>query len=171
MTTPSSTPRKSSAPVTLGDEREQAVVNEASGVGMTAGIYTGVGVAVVAAAVGSLAVPLVILLLTAVPTWVTLLWARRHHVDLAALAESAPRARRATALTVVGLGLLLTLGAMAWTVFTGDGLVTLPTVEVAGPGASGIAASLTRGAVVGVAIGVVIFLVAALLRRPRRTRR
>lgn len=75
--------------------------------------------------------------------------------------------RLGTLVAVFG-GLLLTVGAMAVTVLTGSGLVSLPPLDVIGPDASGLAASLVKGAVIGALGGGLIGLVMIPLAARRR---
>ncbi|MGC5614576.1 hypothetical protein [Georgenia sp. Z1491] len=150
------------------DERERSIANEASAVGMRAGIYAGLAVAVVAAVLGSLIVPLVLILLTGVPTWSAMLWARRRHVDLTDVAGRARLGVRVSVWAVIGTGMLLALGAMCWTIVTGSGLVTPPDLDVVGPQADGIGNSFARGAVVGGMVGVVLAVAATFWPRRRR---
>lgn len=149
------------------DERERAVANEASAIGMRTGIYAGLAVAVVAAVLGSLVVPLVLILLTGVPTWTAMLWAGRRHVDLTDVAGRAHLGVRVSVWAVIGTGMLLALGAMCWTIFTGSALVTPPDIDVAGPAAEGIGSSLARGAVIGGMVGVVLAVAATFWPRRR----
>ncbi|MGC5629645.1 hypothetical protein ACPYO6_15530 [Georgenia sp. Z1344] len=170
-TTPAAHPRRSvSAPSVIGDEREHAVANEAAAVGMSAGIYAGLGIALVAAVLGSLVVPVVAVALTAIPSWTMMLWARRRGVDLAELAGRLPARQKTRVWAVAGVGLLLVLAALAWTLFTGDALVALPSVEVAGPDATGIAPSVARGAVIGGFAGLLVAVVTSYLPGRRRNR-
>ena len=153
---------------THGDEREQAVVNEASAVGLVAGIGAGYLAALVAAILGSLLWPVVLVALSTVSSLVTLVRAQRRGVDMDELASRAPGRLRALVWAGIATTLLLTLAAMLYTLTTGHGLLTAPELQVAGPEASGVGASLARGAVIGGMVGVVIAVVASL--RPRRRR-
>lgn len=150
------------------DERERAVFTEAATFGFGLGIYVNLAVALVAAVLGAVALPAVLLALLAVPSWTAMAYARRHGVDIEALADRAGLSVRLGTLVAVFGGLLLTVGAMAVTVLTGSGLVSLPPLDVIGPEASGLAASLVKGAVIGALGGGLIGLVMIPLAARRR---
>jgi hypothetical protein len=94
--------------------------------------------------------------------------AERRFVDTGAIVAGAPARRTLVAATTVVVGMLLALGAMAWTIHTGHGLLGLPDITVAGPDASGAAASLARGAVYGAAGAVVVLGVVVAVTTARR---
>ncbi|MEE6281893.1 hypothetical protein [Georgenia sp. MJ170] len=154
-----------------GDEREKAVFTEAATFGFTLGIYANLVVALVSAVLGSLVVPTVVLALLAVPTWAALWYARRHDVEVDEIADRAGLKDQVTTFAVVFGGLIVTVGAMAFTVFTGHGLVRLPSLDVVGPDATGFMASLVEGAVIGGLGGSVVCLVVLLVSARKRTRR
>lgn len=154
-----------------GDERERAVFMEAATFGMTIGVLASLAVALVAAVLGSLLLPVVLIVLAGVPGWATMSYARRRGVDVTDLVGRVSLRERAGTIAVTFGGILLTLGAMAYTVFAGHGLVELPSVDVVGPDASGLAASMVRGAVIGAAGGAIIGLVAATVGSRWRRRR
>jgi tetrahydromethanopterin S-methyltransferase subunit B len=153
-----------------GDERERAAFMEATTFGFTIGIYVNLAVAFVAAVLGGLLLPAVLLLVMAVPTWSAIWWASaRHGVDISDLADRAePRSRTTVRLVVVG-GMFLTVAAMAYTVFTGHGLAVPPHVDVTGPDTGGFVGGLVQGAVVGGMIGLLAFTVLSATRRRRGT--
>src|SRR5690606_23992459 len=92
-----------------------------------------------------------------------------RHVELHDMVERVPpRQRRPTFAVVYGTMFLIVV-AIGFTVWTGHGLITLPDIEVTGPHASGPAASMARGAVIGGAAGVLaVAAVGAVLARKRR---
>lgn len=156
---------------TYGDERERAVLMEAATFGLTIGIFVNLGVALVASVLGALALPTVLILITAIPAWSMSWYSRRRKVDMEKLAfRGNPMDRVWTLVTVFG-GMLLVVGAMVFTVFTGNGLVNLPTLDVIGPDASGIGASVVRGAAIGALAGLAIGLVAMLFAHRRKARK
>lgn len=153
----------------VGDEREQAVVAESSTVGFVVGLYANMAIAFAAAALGSLAVPTILLLISAIPAWATTVYARRQGVDFEDLvARSSPFARIGTLLAVF-IGYLLVVAAMAWTVFTGQGIVPMPAIDV-GPDSTGIVASMVRGGVIGAMGGLLLGPVFLLLGQRRKRR-
>lgn len=154
-----------------GDERERAVVTEAATFGFALGIYASLAVALVAAVLGALVLPAVLVALLAVPSWSAIWYAGRHAVDIGELAERAGLQVRVGTLVAVFGGVLLTVAAMGFTVLSGHGLVQLPTVDVVGPDATGIAASLVKGGVVGALGGALVGVVAIPLAARRRRRR
>lgn len=155
-----------------GDERERAVVAEASSFALTVGIFTNIAVALVAAILGAIALPATLIVLAAVPAFATSWYAKQRAVDLDELASRVnPLSRLGTMVTVFA-GILLVVAAIGWTVFTGEGLVTLPMPDVIGPdAASGAAAGAARGAVIGGMAGVFIGFVALLVGMRRKKRK
>lgn len=153
------------------DERERAVMAEAATFGFTLGIYVNLAVALVAAILGALALPLVLLLVTTIPSWATTFYARRQHVDLEEIsARGNPFARIGTLLTIFGAFILIT-AAMAWTVFTGSGILSLPTLDVIGPDATGFWASVVKGAAMGALGGLLLGPVIILVSQRRKARK
>lgn len=154
-----------------GDERERAVVNEAASYGFSVGTYANLVVALVAAVLGALALPAVLLVLTSVPALAAMAWAKRRGVDMEELAARGGPLSRLGPMVVVFAGVLLTIAAMGFTVFSGHGLVTIPVPDVTGPAVSGGLAGMARGAVVGALIGGVggfVWLLIGLRRRARK---
>lgn len=154
-----------------GDERERAVVMEAGTWGMTVGIVASIGAALVAAVLGLLLAPVLLLVLSAVPAFATIGYAQRRGVDLNELNDRSPLSEKAWVFAVVFGGLALVVGAMAYTVFTGHGLVQLPDLELIGPDASGVGASMVRGAAMGGFGGLLVGMVAMLVGPRLRARR
>ena len=153
-----------------GDERERAVFAQAATFAFTLGIYANLVVALVAAVLGSLVLPTVVLALLAVPSWAAIWYARRHDVDVDDIAARVGLQDRIATLAVTFGGVLLTVGAMAVTVFTGHGLIQLPVLDVVGPEATGVMASLVKGGVIGGLGGGVLGLVAILVGQRMRAR-
>lgn len=157
--------------VTYGDERERTILTEASTFGFSISLYVNLAVALVAAVLGGLALPTVLLLLTAIPAWSMGWYAKQRDVDLEELAARAgPLDRLGTLVTIFG-GILLTVGAMIFTILTGNGLVAIPEVVVTGPAASGVWASLVKGAAFGSLGGGVIGFFFLLVNQRRRSRK
>ncbi|GAB3810664.1 hypothetical protein GCM10028820_00590 [Tessaracoccus terricola] len=152
------------------DEREERVFNQATTFGLMVGSYTSLAVALVAAVFGAIALPIGLLAMMGLPTWAAQWYAGRQGVSLDELADKASAKQRLIAAGVVVVGILLTVGAMAWTVFTGQGLIPLPKLEF-GPDATGATASAVRGGVIGAAIGVGLaatWVLVGTLRRKRK---
>lgn len=153
-----------------GDERERAIAAKASSFGVVMGVYVGLLAALITAIFGSLLVPVIVFILLAVSSWSAIWYAHHHHVDLHALVSQAGAFAKASAFAVVAAGFLLTLGAMAVTVFTGHPLIELPAAELTGPNATGTGASFVRGAIIGGFIGCIGGLGALLvsIKKPAR---
>ena len=156
----------------LADERESAVLGESALSAIVAVIYASLIAAIGFGLVGHLLTPAVLLLLAGLPAWVLIPLAERRFVDTGAIVAGAATRRSITAIVTIVVGMLLALATMAYTVRTGHGLLALPDVVVAGPDASGIAASLTRGAVHGAAgavlvLGITLTVMSLRRRTPR----
>lgn len=152
--------------VSYGDERERAVFMEATTFGYMLTIYTSIAVAVVAAVLGQLLLPVLLLLLLGLQSWATVWYAGRRGVDVSDLALRAePALRRNAGLVVLG-GLALTLAALAYTVFGGHGLLDLGAPDMD----SGPLASMLRGGIVGGAAGLAIATVGMAVRGRRKAR-
>jgi len=154
-----------------GDERERAVFMESATFGMTVGLVASLGAAVVAAVLGTLVLPAVLLVAAAVPSWGTAFYAKRRGVDINELVGRVSLRERAGTVVLVFGAVTLTVAAMAWTVFTGHGLIELPTPDVVGPDADNVWASMLRGGMVGGLGGALVGLVAAVVgsRRGKAT--
>lgn len=140
-----------------GDERERAVFMEAGHFGLTIGLYLGLLVAMVAAAFGLILLPVVLVFVTVLPSAATHWYARRRGVHLNALAEKS--GARSTLISIVATCsvMMLTFAAMAYTVFAGQPLIPLPSIEVT-PGEGffgGMAEGATIGGILGGLAGVV----------------
>lgn len=156
----------------VADERESAVLGQTALTTIVVVIYASLVAALGLALVGQLLAPAILLLFAGLPAWVLMPLAERRYVDTGAIVAGAPARRALVAATTVVVGMLLALAAMAYTIHTGHGLVGLPDITVAGPDASGLAASLTRGAVYGAAgAAIVLGIVVAVLTARRRTSR
>lgn len=156
---------------TFGDERERSVLMAAATFGMTLGMLTCLVVAVVAAALGALLLPVVALMLMGVPSWAMIYYARRRGVAVDELADRGSPAQQAGSMALVFGGVVIALAGMAYTAFTGHGLVQLPSVEIAGPHASGVAPSMVRGGIIGGAGGACLGLLAMIIGPRLRARR
>lgn len=153
-----------------GDERERAVFMEAATFGYAVATYVTIGVALVAAVFGTLLLPVVLLLVCGLPSLSAIWYAGRRGVDVDELAQRAAGGTKRTIGAIVFGGFALTLAAMAWTVFTGHGLVPLPEVDVAGPEASGMLASMVKGGVIGGAGGLLLAAVTMAVKSRRTAR-
>ena len=154
-----------------GDERERAIVAQSTSLGFVVGIYASLVVALAAAVLGGLVLPVALLLVMAVPAWTAIWFAGRRGVDMNDLVDQEKARTRAATFGVVFGGLILVTGAMAYTVFTGHGLIHLPPGELIGPDATGWGASFVKGSVIGAVGGAVIGFVAILVGSRIRTRR
>lgn len=153
-----------------GDERERAIAAKASSFGVVMAVYAGLLLGLITAIFGSLLVPVVTLLLLGISSWSAIWYAQRHHVDMYALASQAGAFAKASAFAAVAGGMLLMLGAMAFTVFTGHALIELPAADIVGPNAAGAGASFVRGAIIGGFIGCIGGLIALLIsiKKPKQ---
>ena len=151
-----------------GDERERALFMESATFGMTVAIYVSLASALVAAVFGTLLLPVVLLVMAAVPSWATMYYAKRRGVDVNELVNRVSLRDKAGTLVVTFVGIVLVIGAMAYTIFTGHGLLRLPVLDLVGPDASGLGASLVRGGIIGAFGGAVVGLVAAAVGSRRR---
>ena len=156
---------------TYGDERERSVLMAAATFGMTLGMLTCLLAAVVSAVLGAMLLPVVALVLMGVPSWATVYYARRRGVAVDELADRGSAGQKAWSIAIVFGGAVITLAAMAYTVFTGHGLVTLPSVEIVGPEASGALPSAVRGGIIGGAGGACLGLLAMIIGPRLRARR
>lgn len=149
-----------------GDERERAVFMEATTFGYTLTSYVSIGIAVVTALLGQLLLPVLLMLVVGLQSWATIWYAGRRGVDVSELAFRAePAMKRTTGVLVFG-GFAVVLAALAWTVFTGHGLIDLPAVDVG----SGVVGSMVKGAVVGGGGGLLVGAVAMAVQNRRRAR-
>lgn len=148
-----------------GDEREQAVVTEASTFGMTIGLYANMAAAVVAALLGQLVLPVVLLVVMAAPTLGTVWYAGRRGVDMNELAGRASRRSRLRAVAWSFGTIGLSAGAMLYTVRVGHGIVPVGEVDVM---SDGVVSSMVTGALIGAIIGGVIGAIAFALGLKRR---
>ncbi|MPV36122.1 hypothetical protein [Georgenia subflava] len=151
-----------------GDERERGVFMEASAFGVTIGIYASLLGAVVAAVLGQLLLPVVLVLATFVPSVAAMWYAGRRGVELEELARRGSLRDRLVHTLVVFGALVLVLASMLYTVFTGHGLIEVPAVEL--EATSGVLQSLVKGALIG-GIGGGIVGVVMTARRSRRVAR
>lgn len=134
-----------------GDERERAVVMEASSFGLLMGVYGGLLSALVASVVGFVLLPLVLLAGTILPSAAALWYAKRREVSMEQLAETNAATTTMVHTVVFGAVGVLTFAAMTYTVFTGLGLLPVPRFDVtSGEGAWGGA---VRGGVIGGMLG------------------
>lgn len=154
-----------------GDERERSVFMEAATFGWTLAIYANLFAAIVAAVLGALAVPIVLLALMAVPAFSTIFYAGRQGVAVDELADGASIGRKLAVIIVVFGGMAMVLAAMTYTVFTGHGLIQLPSAELTGPEASGLGASMLRGGVLGGFGGAFLGLIAVIVLPFLKSRR
>lgn len=134
-----------------GDERERAVFMEASTFGLTAGMYAGLLGAVVASIFGLVLLPVALLVMTILPSAAALWYARRRGVDLRKLGENAGDRSTMIGIIVYSAAMVLVFAAMAYTVFTGQPVLSSPSLGVT-PG-EGFLGGMAQGAVVGGMLG------------------
>lgn len=153
-----------------GDERERAVFMEASSFGLTAALYAGLLSAFTASLFGFLLLPVVLLVVTLLPSGAAVWYARRRGVDVRKLAESAGARSTMVSIVVFGAVMVLTFAAMTYTVFTGSPLLPVPRIDVT-PG-EGFFGGMAQGAVIGGMIGGLATVIGGLhsYRRARRLR-
>ncbi|UNX53720.1 hypothetical protein MF406_12075 [Georgenia sp. TF02-10] len=147
-----------------GDERERAVSMEARAYGITVGIYLSLVVALVSAILGQVLLAVVLLLTMSLPNWAAIWYARRHDVDIEELFTRVDVRSRVPHVAAVVGGFLLVLGAAAYTLATGHGLVPL---EVHVDTSHGFGKGFVWGAVIG-AIGGAAVAAVQLLRKTSR---
>lgn len=103
--------------------------------------------------------------MTVLPAAAASWYAKRRGVDMQALAESASTRSTLMGLLGVGATAVLTFAALTYTVFTGQPLLTAPSLDVTvGEGALGGAA---QGAVVAALVGGVAAVVVGLVKLRR----
>ncbi len=153
-----------------GDERERAVFMEASSFGLTTALYAGLVSAFVASVFGFLLLPVVLLVVTLLPSGAAVWYARRRDVDVQKLAENAGARSTMVSIVVFGAMMTLTFAAMTYTVFAGHALLAAPRIEVT-PG-EGFIGGMAQGAVVGGMIGGLAAVIGGVFsfRRARRHR-
>lgn len=130
-----------------GDERERAVFMESSNFGLTVGLYVGLVGAMCSAAFGLLLLPVALLVMTILPAAATHWYARRRGVNLQALADHAGARSTMINIVVTSAVMALTFAGMTYTVFAGQPLVPMPSLDVT-PG-EGILGGMAEGAVIG----------------------
>jgi hypothetical protein len=149
-----------------GDERERAVFTEASTFGMSVGIYASLGLALVTAILGQLLLPVVLLVLMAVPAWATIWYGSRHGIDVTEMANRASRKERLRISAWTFGGIVLTAAAMLYTVLVGHGLIPVPEADLS---ADGVVSSMVKGGLVGgIGGGLVGVIVSAVGSRRRK---
>ncbi|PPB50362.1 hypothetical protein C4K88_00090 [Arthrobacter pityocampae] len=153
-----------------GDERERAVFMEASTFGLTTALYAGLVSAFLASVFGFLLLPVVLLVVTLLPSGAAVWYARRRNVNVQMLAETAGARSTMVSTVVFGAMMTLTFAAMAYTIFAGQPLLTISRIEVT-PG-EGFFGGMAQGAVVGGMIGGLAAIIGSLLsfRRANRLR-
>lgn len=151
-----------------GDERERAVFMEASSFGLTTGLLAGVLGASVSALFGLVLLPIALLVVTLLPAGAAVWYAKRRGVDLQELADRAGARSTLVYAFVLGGGAVLTFAAMTWTVFTGEGLIPPPSVDVV-PG-EGFLGGMAQGAVIGGVLGGLAAIVGTVLARRKAGR-
>jgi len=134
-----------------GDERERAVFMESSSFGLTTGLYVGLLGAVVASMFGLVLLPVALLIVTVIPAFATLWYARQRGVDLQELAENAGARSTMIGLVAYSAAMVVAFAAMTYTVFTGEPVLHAPSLEVT-PG-EGLLGGMAQGAVVGGMLG------------------
>lgn len=136
-----------------GDEREQSVFNAGGLYGMYIGMCMCLFTALVFALFGHVLVPMVLIVLAAIPSLVMFKYAEKRGVDaFAVLARS--RSRAAGAGNAASLAILLVIAAaMFYTTWTGTGLLEFQVGQTwasrFGSAANGVAIGAGLGAVLG----------------------
>ncbi|MEX5270000.1 hypothetical protein [Kocuria sabuli] len=151
-----------------GDERERAVFMEASSFGLTTGLFIGLLGALVASVFGLLLLPVVLLVLTVLPSAAALWYAGRRGVKLQELAENAGSRSTTVNTVVIGAAMVLTFAAMTYTVLTGHPVLPAPSLE-ATPG-EGLLGGMAQGALIGGMLGGLALIIGS-VRDFRRTSR
>ncbi|MCW2131596.1 hypothetical protein [Arthrobacter sp. VKM Ac-2550] len=152
-----------------GDERERAVFMESSSFGLTTGLYLGVVGAVVASVFGLVLLPVALLVMTIIPSAAAHWYAKRRGVNMQELAEHAGSRSTMVGILVFGTAMVLTFAAMSYTVFTGQPILTAPSLEVI-PG-EGFLGGMAQGAVAGGMLGGLAAIVGGILSFRRANRR
>lgn len=135
-----------------GDERERAVVTEASTFGMQVGTYLCFAGALITALFGNILAPVVLIVAGTVPSYSMIWYAKRRGVDAHALAARASVRSVGVALTLVAISLVGSAAAIAFTIWQGEGI--LPGLPFAG-------IELSPYVGVGMAVGAVLGLILA----------
>lgn len=152
-----------------GDERERAVIMESGHFGMTVGLYVGLVGAFVASLFGLILLPVLLLVLTVLPSAAYQWYARKRGVDPNRLAEKSVARSTMWGFVIFGSGMALTFAGMACTVFAGQPLLTAPQLEVV-PG-EGFLGGMAQGAVVGGILGGLATVVGGVLSYRRANRK
>lgn len=152
-----------------GDERERAVFMESCSFGVTIGLYAGLLGAVVASGFGLLLVPVVLLVIALLPPVAAFWYAKRRGIDSWKLAENSGARSTMVSTIVYGVAMVLTFAAMAYTVFTGQPVLPVPSLEVT-PG-EGFLGGMAQGSVVGGVLGGLAAIVGGVLSFRRVNRR
>lgn len=152
-----------------GDERERAVFMESSSFGLSVGIYAGLLGAVVAAVLGLLLLPVVLLATAILPSCAALWYAKRRGVDVQKLAENAGARSMMVNAVVLGAAMVLAFAAMSWTVFTGQPVLPAPSLQVT-PG-EGFFGGAAQGGLVGGMLGGLAAIVGGVLSYRQTNRR
>lgn len=134
-----------------GDERERAVFMESSNFGLSIGLYVGLLGAMIAAMFGLLLLPVALVIMTILPATATHWYASRRGVNLQSLADNSGARSTMIHIVVASAVASLTFAGMAYTVFSGQPLVPLPSLDVT-PG-EGILGGMAQGAVIGGILG------------------
>lgn len=134
-----------------GDERERAVYNAGGTRGMYIGFLLCLVTALGFALFGHILVPMVLIVVAAVPGWLTITYSEKRNVDaFAIIARSNSRAAAASGFATLVL-LLLMAAAMFYTTVTGSGLLEF---EIPQSWADRFV-SVGNGVAVGAAVGAV----------------
>lgn len=147
------------------DEREQATYHAGGALGMYIGMALTFCVALVFALFGHILVPMVLLVLAAIPSLITISYAEKRGVDpFAIIARGKSRAHSVSA-AVLLVVVLLVAAAMFYTTWTGTGLLEF---QVGHTWADRFS-SASNGVAIGAGIGAVLgFLGAVWTVRKRR---
>lgn len=144
-----------------GDERERAVVTEASTFGMQVGTYLCFAGALITALFGNILAPVVLIFAATVSSYSMIWYAKRRGVDAQSLRARAPLRSIGAALALVAISLVGSAAAIAFTIWQGEGIL---------PGLPFTSIELSPYVGVGMAAGAVLGLVLAIagLAKDRR---
>jgi hypothetical protein len=134
-----------------GDERERAVVMEASSFGLLMGLYAGLLSALLASVFGFVLLPVILLVGTILPLAAALWYAKRRGVSMEQLTENTAAKSTMVHTVVFGAVGMLTFAAMTYTVFTGLALLPLSHFDVTSGEGAWVGA--IRGGVIGGMLG------------------
>lgn len=145
-----------------GDERERAILTEASTFGMHVGTYLCFAGALVTALFGHILAPIVLVIAGTVPSYSMVWYAQRRGVDAHRLAARATTRSIAATVALVAVSLVGSAAAIAFTIWQGESILPgLPFNDI----------GLSPYVGVGMAVGTVLGLTVAILGLAKDRRR